>query len=101
MAKYQILYWYDIPVQVRAGGRSDRVSQELPPRFLDAVDKAALATRLTGTDGYLSQFRWSEAQDRSGDPGDVVTAVIAELDVAFPEVNWRATADRIKAERSG
>jgi hypothetical protein len=99
MTTYQILYWHDIPVQVRAGGRRERASQELPARFLDAVDKAALATRLTGTDGYLSQFRWSEAQERPGSPQEVVAAVVTELDAAFPEINWRATADRIKAER--
>jgi len=101
MASYQILYWHDIPVQVRSGGRRDRVSQELPPRFLEAVDRAALATRLTGTDGYLSQFRWSEAQERPGAPGDVVAAVVAELEATFPVVDWRATADRIKEERAG
>jgi hypothetical protein len=101
MAKYQILYWHDIPVQVRAGGRRERASQELPPRFLEAVDKAALATRLTGTDGYLSQFRWSEEEERPGSPGEVVAAVVAELDARFPAIDWRATAERIKAERAG
>lgn len=101
MARYEILYWHDIPVQVRAGGRRDRASAELPARFLDAVDRAALATRLTGTDGYLSQFHWSEPQERAGYPDEVVAAVIAELDAAYPEIDWRATAERIKAARSG
>jgi hypothetical protein len=99
MARYEILYWHDIPVQVRAGGRRERISQELPPRFLDAVDRAALATKLTGTDGYLSQFHWSEPQERAGSPEEVVAAVVAELDAAWPEINWRATADKIKAAR--
>jgi hypothetical protein len=99
MAKYEILYWHEIPVQVRAGGRRDRVSRELPPRFLDAVDRAALATKLTGTDGYLSQFQWSDSQERAGSPEEVVAAVIAELDAAFAEIDWRATAAKIKAAR--
>ncbi|MDT8305617.1 MAG: virulence factor [Anaerolineae bacterium] len=101
MARYEILYWHDIPVQVRAGGRRDRVSEELPTRFLDAVDRAALATKLTGTDGYLSQFRWSEPEERAGSPAAVVAAIIAELDAAFPEIDWRATAERIKGAREG
>ena len=100
MARYEVLYWHDIPVQVRAGGRRERISQELPPRFLDAVDRAALATKLTGTDGYLSQFHWSEPQERAGSPAEVVAAVVAELDAAWPEINWRATADKIKAARA-
>lgn len=99
MTRYEILYWHDIPVQVRAGGRRDRVSEELPARFLDAADRAALATKLTGTDGYLSQFRWSEPQERPGSPAEVVAGVVAELDAAFAEIDWRATAERIKAAR--
>lgn len=100
MTKYEILYWCDIPVQVRAGARRDRVSRELPPRFLEAVERAAMAARLTGTDGYLSQFRWSAAQERPESPQEVVEAVIAELEASLPEINWRATADRIKAENA-
>ena len=56
MTTYQILFWYDIPVQVRAGGRRERVSVELPARFQAAIDSAAMAAGLTGTDGYLSGF---------------------------------------------
>jgi len=38
MATYQVMYWADIPVQVRAGGRRERVSVELPARFQAAID---------------------------------------------------------------
>lgn len=84
MATYQILYWHDIPLQVRAGGRRDRVSVELPARFQVAVDKAAMAAGLTGTDAYLDGFRWSDAQTRDGTPREVATAVAAELAAQHP-----------------
>lgn len=71
MATYQIMYWHDIPVQVRAGGRRDRVSIELPQRFQIAVDNAAMAANLTGTDAYLEGFRWDEAQEREGTAEEV------------------------------
>ena len=45
MTTYQVLYWHDIPLQVRAGGRRDRASIELPIRFQEAVDNAAMAGR--------------------------------------------------------
>ena len=101
MATYQILYWHDIPVQVRAGRRRDRVSYELPPRFQQAVDSAAMAAGLTGTDAYLEGFVWSDPQERDGTNEAVVTAVAAELEAQFPQIDWKQTAARIKNGRSG
>lgn len=99
MAEYQILYWYDIPLQVRSGSRRDRISQELPSRFQVAIDKAAMAADLAGTDQYLSEFHWSERLQREGSPAEVVAAAVAELDAQYPEVDWQATADRIISAR--
>ncbi|MCB9009545.1 MAG: virulence factor [Ardenticatenaceae bacterium] len=96
MAKYQIMYWHDIPVQVRAGGRRDRVSIELPQRFQVAVDNAAMAAELTGTDAYLDGFRWSEMQERDGTPEAVAKAVAAELDTQYETIDWRQTAVSLK-----
>ncbi|WP_374686372.1 virulence factor [Promineifilum sp.] len=98
MATYQIMYWHDIPLQVRAGGRRDRASVELPQRFQVAVDNAAMAAGLTGTDGYLSGFVWSEPQEREGTPAEVAAAVAAELDARFPEIDWRKTAGGISGQ---
>ena len=92
MATYQILYWHDIPIQVRAGGRRDRVSRELPPRFQVAIDNAAMAAGLTGTDAYLEGFVWGEAQEREGSPEEVAEAVGAELDKQYETIDWKGTA---------
>ena len=101
MTTYQIMYWYDIPVQVRAGGRRDRTSIELPQRFQVAVDNAAMAAGLTGTDAYLSGFEWSEAQERSGTPQEVAAAVVAELEARFATIDWRQTAATIQTGDGG
>lgn len=93
MAKFQVMYWHDIPVQVRAGGRRDRVSIELPQRFQVAVDNAAMAVGLTGTDGYLDGFRWGEPEEREGSPETVANAVAAELDAQFTKIDWRKTVE--------
>ncbi len=95
MTTYQVLYWHDIPIQVRAGGRRDRVSRELPPRFQSAIDSAAMAAGLTGTDAYLEALAWGEPQERDGSPEDVVTAVVAELDRQYETIDWRSTAVRV------
>ena len=97
MAKVQTLYWHDIPVQVRAGGRRDRVSVELPQRFQVAVDNAAMVAELTGTDAYLDGFNWGEAQERDGTPEAVANAVAAELEAQFAQIDWRKTAASLKS----
>ena len=96
MATYQIMYWHDIPIQVRAGGRRDRASQELPARFQIAIDNAAMAAGLTGSDAYIETFRWSDPIEREGSPADVVAEVVAELDAEYKKIDWRKTAESLK-----
>uniref|UniRef100_A0A7C1FJF0 Virulence factor domain-containing protein n=1 Tax=Caldilinea aerophila TaxID=133453 RepID=A0A7C1FJF0_9CHLR len=99
MASYQILYWSDIPVQVKAWVGRNRCSVPLSARFVEAVDAAAMAAGLTGSDAYTEQYRWSETQEREGSPEEVAAAVAAELEAQHPEINWRATAQRLRKQR--
>ncbi|MBX3064170.1 MAG: virulence factor [Anaerolineae bacterium] len=94
MATYEILYWHDIPVQVRAKGANprERVSVQLSQRFQDAVDAAAMSANLIGTDAYLSMFQWGEISERAGTPQEVAAAVAAELEAQHTEIDWRSTA---------
>ena len=96
MASFQILYWHDIPVQVKAKVKRKRHSVELPQRFQIAVDNAAMEADITGTDGYLDAFVWTEPESREGDQVTVAEAVAAELIEQIPRVDWRATAEKIK-----
>ncbi len=100
MTSYQIMYWHDIPVQVRAGGRRDRASVELSPRFQVAVDNAAMAAGLTGTDAYLAGFNWGEPAERDGTPADVAVAVAAELEAQHGSIDWRRTVAALQAGES-
>lgn len=80
MAHYQILYWQDIPSQVKAWDDFDEVKLELTPRFIAQIDRAAQAQGLTETDAYLEQWRWSETAVREGAPAEVAEAVKKELE---------------------
>ena len=42
MVEYQILYWHDIPVQVRAREGRKRLNKPLSERFQVAIDHAAM-----------------------------------------------------------
>lgn len=100
MATYQILYWFDIPVQVKAAVGRNRRTIPLTDRFSEAVDAAAMASGLIGSDAYTEQFRWGDALERDGEPEEVAMAVAAELEAQYPEIDWRATAETLRNERS-
>ncbi len=98
MATYQILYWHDIPTQVRVREGKERVSKPLAPSFMEAVDRVAMAARLTGDDAYQDGFHWSEPQERPGSAEEVVAAVAAELEAQFAAADWQDLIERLRAE---
>jgi hypothetical protein len=98
MATYQVLYWHDIPSQVRARDAGGRVSKQLPQRFQDAIDQAAMSAGLIGSDEYTEAFRWSAAQERDGSAEEVAAAVAAELDSQHSRINWRKTVAGIQPQ---
>jgi hypothetical protein len=83
MAFYQILSWQDIPSQIKAWDDFDEVKIELPARFVARIDQAAQSQGLTATDDYLSQWKWSEEQEREGTAEEVANAVKKELESRF------------------
>ena len=82
MASHQILYWQDLPSQVKAWDDFDEVKVELSARFAARIDQAAQLQGLTATDDYLAQCRWGETAEREGTAADVAEAVRRELEAA-------------------
>ncbi|MEM7030076.1 MAG: virulence factor [Chloroflexota bacterium] len=97
MPQYQILYWHDIPVQVRVKKGRKRLSKPLPNRFQEAVDKAAMRAKHASGDDYTDGYIWGDAQERDGEPQAILEDVIAELDAQYAEIDWRGTAAKVKA----
>jgi hypothetical protein len=60
MATVQILYWYDIPVQVKAVAGRERRSVSLSDRFQEAVDRAAMIVGVIDSDDYTDLYQWGE-----------------------------------------
>jgi hypothetical protein len=96
MAQFQILYWHDIPLQVRSRDGRERANVSLPPRFQEAVDAAAMSSGLTGDDSYTDGLRWSDPEERPGTPAEVAANVAAEIAQAHPNIDWRKTAAGLK-----
>jgi hypothetical protein len=99
VTSYQVLYWHDIPVQVRARGAGGRANVQLAPRFMEAVDQAAMAAGLIGSEAYTSGFRWSEVQDFEGTAQEAATAVAALLEAEHASVDWRPTAMALREQQ--
>jgi hypothetical protein len=84
MALYQILYWQEIPSQVKAWDDFDEIKVELPPKYAARIDYAAQARGLTSAEDYLSQWQWGGQEERAGTPEEVAAAVKHELETKFP-----------------
>jgi hypothetical protein len=80
MATYKVLYWQEIPTQIKAEDDADDVTVELPPKFMERIDRVAVQRGLQGSDDYLAQWRWSEEEEREGSAREVAEAVRAELE---------------------
>lgn len=93
MAERSIVYWRDIPAQVivRAGRRSAR--RELPERFQQAIDRAAMRAGLTGTDAYLAEWRRGPPERCGDDLEAEAEAAAAAIAAAWPAERLRAAAN--------
>jgi hypothetical protein len=85
MATYKILYWRDIPSQVRAEDSEDEVTVPMPAKFMERIDYLAMRGGLAQSDDFLAHWQWSEETERAGAAREVAEAVAAELTV---KVTW-------------
>jgi hypothetical protein len=80
MATYKILYWQEIPTQIKVEDELDDVTVMLDDKFMQQVDILAAKRGLQDADAYLAQWKWSEEEEREGSASDVAEALKAELE---------------------
>jgi hypothetical protein len=80
MATYKILYWQEIPSQIKAEDETDEITVMLAPRFMERIDQLAVQRGLQSSDDYLAQWQWSDEQERPGSAREVAETVKAELE---------------------
>lgn len=83
MTRYQIIYWRDIPVQVRVRNGRSRLTHPLSPRFQEAVHRAAFRAKAINGFEYIQEWEPGDWQEREGEAQEVITAVAAELEAAY------------------
>jgi 5-methyltetrahydrofolate--homocysteine methyltransferase len=82
-SKYQVLYWQDIPSQVKAWDDFDEVKINLDKRFAERIDFSAQKQGLIQGDAYMAHLRWGEEAERPGAPAEVAAAVRNEMESKF------------------
>lgn len=80
MALFQILYWQDIPSQIKVWDDFDEIKLELSQKFIAKIDSAAQKQGLTQTDDYLAQWKWSDEVEREGTAEEVAEQLKNELE---------------------
>ncbi len=90
MAEVTIVYWRDIPAQVIVGKGRRGSKVQLPERFEQAIDRAAMKVGADDTDAYLAEWRKAEPVTIKGEDAAVADAEAARLDAEYDR-------ERIKA----
>ena len=90
MVDVTIVYWRDIPAQVIVGKGRRGAKKQLPERFEQAIDRAAMKVGASDTDTYLAEWRKAAPYPVEGDAADVAEAEAARLDAEYDQ-------ERIKA----
>jgi Virulence factor len=80
VATYRILYWQEVPSQIKAEDGEDEVTLPLSAKFLTAIDRLAMERGLAQADDYLAQWQWSEEEEREGSAREVAEALAAEFE---------------------
>ncbi len=80
MAIYKVLYWQEIPTQIKAEDDVEDVTLMLDGRFMEQIDLLAAKRGLQGADDYLAQWKWSEEEERAGSAREVAEALKAEIE---------------------
>ena len=88
MADLIIVYWRDIPAQVIVRKGRQNAKRELPLRFTEAIDMAAMRSGAAETDAYLAEWR-------KADPTPVSDDLEAEADKAVANIESEYDRERL------
>jgi len=79
MATLRITYWRDIPALVVAKRGRRTAKRELPLRFTEAIDMAAMRSGAHDSDAYLEDWRQGEPEDCDEDLESVADTELERL----------------------
>lgn len=93
MPEVTIVYWRDIPAQVIVGKGRRGSKRQLPERFEQAIDRAAMKIGAEDTDAYLAEWRKAAPFEIDGTPDDVADAQATRIDTEYDRARLKALID--------
>jgi len=90
MVDVTIVYWRDIPAQIIIGKGRRGVKKQLPERFEQAIDRAAMKVGADDADAYLAEWRKAPPYPVEGEAADVVLSEAARLDAEYDQERLKA-----------
>jgi hypothetical protein len=93
VAEFRVTYWRDLPSLVTAREGEHTAKAALDPRFMVAIDEAAMRLGAIDSDAYLEGWRQSDWDERGGSPEEVAQAVANELESEFGETRVQEMLD--------
>jgi hypothetical protein len=93
MPDVTIVYWRDIPAQVIVGKGRRGAKRQLPERFEQAIDRAAMKVGAEDTDAYLAEWRKAEPFTVEGDPEAIAQEQADRLDAEFDKARIKQLID--------
>ncbi len=84
-SKISILYWKEIPVQIKAENDQSSISVPLDHRFQEAADAIAMMDGSYGNDEYLDAWQWGQPTESDLDPNDAATQLAHQINKGMPE----------------
>jgi|SRR5215212_11752951 hypothetical protein len=83
MADLTVIYWRDIPAQVIAKQGRQSAKRELPSRFAEAIDMAAMRSGARDDESYLGEWRRGEPTPCGEDLEGAAEAAVGRLDTEY------------------
>ena len=91
--RYQIIYWRDVPMQIRAKCGRQRASRMFAERFQKTVYRAAYRAKAITGEAYQNGFRRSDWIDIDNDKLDsILDNVIAEVETSYDDARLNRLA---------
>lgn len=89
-----IVYWRDIPAQVIIKQGRTTAKRQLPERFEQAIDMAAMRAGKRDTDAYLAEWRKGDPEPIEGDDLEALAATeAARLEAEYSVERVKALID--------
>ncbi|RFC68068.1 MULTISPECIES: virulence factor [Mesorhizobium] len=92
MADLIVVYWRDIPAQVIVRKGRQNAKRELPLRFTEAIDMAAMRSGDSDTDAYLAEWRKANPVAVGDELEAEADKAAAALDAEYPRERLVALA---------